>query len=75
MPQPIGKDKEIKGTGGNEDHKDKWPKDLGILTMHALIVDKSDTMLGTVCNDKDTIPSPTSLTLIMRNKKRPPKTK
>ena len=69
MPQPIGKDEETKGIGDNKDHKDEWPKDPGIWTMHALIVDKLDTMLGIVHKDGDATLSPTSLTLTMKNKK------
>ena len=61
VPQPIGKDEEIRGIGGNRDHKDEWPKDLGTVTMHALTVDRLDTMPGTVCRDKGATCSPVML--------------
>ena len=39
--------------------------------MHALIVDKSDTMLEIVHKDEDATLNPTSLTSTMKNKKLP----
>ena len=70
VPLLTGKGEETKGTGGNQDHKDNWPKDLETLIMHASMVDKLDTMLGTAPRDEDKTPSPTSLTLTMRNQKK-----
>ena len=74
MLQLTGEGEELKGTGGNQDYKDNWPKDPETLTMHALTVAKLDTMLGTARRGEGTTLSQISSTSTMRNHKKPLRT-